>query len=365
MFDASALKGGERASARLRALYRRRGYCLYRMSRFEEYELYARNRRFLVSRDILSFTDKDGRLMALKPDVTLSIIKNAPDAGEGLQKVYYHENVYRTSPAAVGYREIMQTGLECIGQVGLLEEGEVLSLAAESLEAIGRAYLLDVSHLGFAAGLTERLAEAVRRDILAELGRKNVPALRELCARNGVEHALSEKLCELAGLYGGAELFPRLEELAEDGASRAALAELRTLWGMMESLGLAENLRLDFSIVNDMSYYNGLIFRGYLPGLASGVLAGGRYDNLLRKMGRQGGAVGFAVYLDQLERLEEAESGYDGDVLLLYRPEDDPAAVAAKVRALGRDGRVVRTDRREPPGLRFRETVRFEEGGQA
>ena len=298
-------------------------------------------------------------------DLTLSIIKNAPDAGEGLQKVYYHENVYRTSPAAVGYREIMQTGLECIGQVGLLEEGEVLSLAAESLEAIGRAYLLDVSHLGFAAGLTERLAEAVRRDILAELGRKNVPALRELCARNGVEHALSEKLCKLAGLYGGAELFPRLEELAEDGASRAALAELRTLWGMMESLGLAENLRLDFSIVNDMSYYNGLIFRGYLPGLASGVLAGGRYDNLLRKMGRQGGAVGFAVYLDQLERLEETESGYDGDVLLLYRPEDDPAAVAAKARALGRDGRVVRTDRREPPGLRFRETVRFEEGGQA
>ena len=322
MFDASALKGGERASARLRALYRRRGYCLYRMSRFEEYELYARNRRFLVSRDILSFTDKDGRLMALKPDVTLSIIKNAPDAGEGLQKVYYHENVYRTSPAAVGYREIMQTGLECIGQVGLLEEGEVLSLAAESLEAIGRAYLLDVSHLGFAAGLTERLAEAVRRDILAELGRKNVPALRELCARNGVEHALSEKLCELAGLYGGAELFPRLEELAEDGASRAALAELRTLWGMMESLGLAENLRLDFSIVNDMSYYNGLIFRGYLPGLASGVLAGGRYDNLLRKMGRQGGAVGFAVYLDQLERLEETGSGWDGDILLQKEPEN-------------------------------------------
>ena len=114
-----------------------------------------------------------------------------------------------------------------------------------------------------------------------------------------------------------------------------------------------------------MDYYNGFIFRGYIPGLPSGVLSGGRYDNLLRQMGRSGGAVGFAVYLDQLERLEEAESGYDGDVLLLYRPEDDPAAVAAKARALGRDGRVVRTDRREPPGLRFRETVRFEEGGQA
>ena len=365
MFDETALKSGERASARLRALYRRRGYCPYRMSRFEEYELYLRNKNFLVSQDILTFTDTDGRLMALKPDVTLSIIKNTPETAGGLQKVYYHENVYRTSPAAMGYREIMQTGLECIGQVGPFEEGEVLSLAAESLAAVSDRYLLDVSHLGFAAGLTARLPETVRRDILAELGRKNEAALRELCASSGVDHALAEKLCALAGLYGGAELFPRLEALAEDETSRAALAELKALWEIMEGLGLAENLRLDFSIVNDMSYYNGLIFRGYLPGLASGVLAGGRYDNLLRKMGRQGGAVGFAVYLDQLERLEEAESGYDGDVLLLYRPEDDPAAVAAKARALGRDGRVVRTDRREPPGLRFRETVRFEEGGQA
>ena len=160
----------ERAGLVLRELYHRHGYQPYRMSKFEPYDLYVRNKSFLVSENILTFTDTDGRLMALKPDVTLSIVKNAPPAGGALQKVYYHENVYRTSPAAMGYREIMQTGLECIGQVGPFEEGEVLSLAAESLAAIGGAYLLDVSHLGFAAGLTARLPETVRRDILAELG---------------------------------------------------------------------------------------------------------------------------------------------------------------------------------------------------
>ena len=130
-----------------------------------------------------------------------------------------------------------------------------------------------------------------------------------------------------------------------------------------ERLDLLERVRLDFSIVNDMRYYNGVIFRGYLPGLASGVLAGGRYDNLLRRMGKTGGAIGFAVYLDQLERLDQGND-YDVDVLLLYDSQDDPASVAERARALAAAGRSVRVERAAPQRLRYRELVRFSEGGQ-
>ena len=144
----------EQTAQRLEELYRSYGYIQYKMSKFEPYDLYLRNKNFLVSKDILTFTDGDGRLMALKPDVTLSIVKNAR-GGEGLQKVYYRENVYRTSPMGRGFREIMQTGLECVGEIDLTAMGEVLRLAAESLAAIGEDYLLDLSHLGFAAGLLD------------------------------------------------------------------------------------------------------------------------------------------------------------------------------------------------------------------
>jgi ATP phosphoribosyltransferase regulatory subunit len=121
----------EQAVQRLRELYRSYGYIQYKMSKFEPYDLYVHNKSFLVSEDILTFTDADGRLMALKPDVTLSIVKNAKE-GAGLQKVYYSENVYRTSPMTRGFREIMQTGLECVGEMDLVAMGEVLSLAAEN-----------------------------------------------------------------------------------------------------------------------------------------------------------------------------------------------------------------------------------------
>lgn len=358
-------RADERGGLQLRELYHRHGYLPYRMSKFEPYDLYVKNRSFLVSENILTFTDTDGRLMALKPDVTLSIVKNAQPPAGALEKVYYHENVYRTTSAGLGFREIMQTGLECIGALDLTAMGEVLKLAAESLGLLGGgAYLLDLGHTGLVSGLLEGVRDnSVREQLLAELGRKNAPAIDRLCAQAGVERELAERLCGLSRLYGPpAQVLPELEALA--GGARAALEELKGLCRIMESLGLSEGLRLDFSIANDMRYYNGIIFRGYLPGLASGVLAGGRYDNLLRRMGKTGQAIGFAVYLDQLERLG-AGGEYDVDTLLLYGPEADPAEVARRAASLLSGGKSVRVEREVPQGLRWKELVRFEEGGPA
>ena len=87
------LRDDERAVFALRALYGKYGYAQYKMSKFEEYDLYALNKEFLVSDNVITFTDTDGKLMALKPDVTLSIIKNGKDTEKAVQKVFYNENV--------------------------------------------------------------------------------------------------------------------------------------------------------------------------------------------------------------------------------------------------------------------------------
>ena len=266
----------EQVVQQLRELYRRYGYTQYKMSKFEPYDLYVHNKSFLVSEDILTFTDADGRLMALKPDVTLSIVKN----------------VYRTSPMTRGFREIMQTGLECVGEIDLVAMGEVLLLAAKSLETISGDYLLDVSHLGFVAGLLDsaQVAEECRAGLLKHMEEKNVPALGAYCRELGLDPEASEDLCQLTALYGPpAQMLPVLEEMVRGERMELALAELRDVCSLLPE----RHLRLDFSIVNNMDYYNGFIFRGYLPGLPSGVLSGGQYDNLLRQMGRKDGAIGF------------------------------------------------------------------------
>ena len=103
-----------------------------------------------------------------------------------------------------------------------------------------------------------------------------------------------------------------------------------------------KNLRLDFSLINDMDYYNGLVFRGFISGVAAGVLSGGRYDNLMAKMGREQSAIGFAVYLDQLERFDARTQVYDVDAALYYRPDSDLPTLITEAQTLTAKGCSVR-----------------------
>ena len=130
----SVLSNAERLTFSLRELYSRYGYRPYRMSKFEDYDLYSRNKDFLISDQVITFTDIGGKLKALKPDVTLSIIKNHTDGDT--KKLYYNENVYRVSKGTNSYKELMQAGVECIGDVDSALVGESLQLADESLMLI-------------------------------------------------------------------------------------------------------------------------------------------------------------------------------------------------------------------------------------
>lgn len=346
------LRTDELASLRLRELYRRYGYTYFKMSKFEEYDLYVRNKSFLVSQDVLTFTDTDGKLMALKPDVTLSIIKNTAPGSGALQKVYYNETVYRVSPTSHGYQEIMQTGLECVGELDLYAMGEVVELAAESMAAISGEYLLDLGHLGFVAGLLDGacVGPQEQKRLLGLLGAKNVPAITAAGEELNLPPQVTHTLCRLAALYGTPEeILPELTRMVRSERMKLALEELSGICGLLKKHH--DRLRLDFSIVNDMNYYNGIIFRGYLPQLPNGILSGGRYDSLLQKMDKKGGAIGFAVYLNELERLNQNHSSWDCDVLLLYNGDTPADAVADAARELRQRGKSVRVERQRPEDL--------------
>ena len=331
-------------------LYRRYGYRHYKMSKFEEYDFYARNKNFLVSSNIITFTNPDGRLMALKPDVTLSIVKNARWKPGDAEKVYYTEKVYRAENGAHEYREISQTGLECVGDLGAYDAAEVVLLALKSLAGISGDYVLNLSHLGLVSALTAPLGlqEAEQTALLAAIGEKNVPALRALCEKNGVSAQNTERLTALTSLYG---TFPATKEALQrlncnEEADRA-IKELTALYEMLDSEHLAEKIRLDFSLMNDMRYYNGLIFRGYINGIPQGILSGGSYDRLLTEMGKSANAIGFAIYLDLLEHLPRSEKREKTDILLSYDTQVPAATVlreAERYRRAGLSVRVQKTD---------------------
>ena len=361
MLDTKILKNEEKAVFALRALYRQYGYSPYKMSKFEAYEYYIQNKDFLVSDRFITFNDTNGKLLALKPDVTLSIIKNGEDTPGCKQKVYYNENVYRVSENTHQFKEIMQAGLECIGDIDLYDIFETVSLAAQSLALISEDFVLQISHLGVLSAVLENIStdQVFRQKVISCMKSKNPHDLSRLCRQYGVEET---QLMQLLGAYGSrGKVLAQLETL---DCGQEAVAELKELSQLLDQLPWGDKIVFDFSAVNNMNYYNGIVFRGFLSGICESVLAGGQYDKLMQKLDRRAGAVGFAVYLDLLEQLPGEDAVYDVDVLLIYEEDTDKMAVAKAVAQLTGQGKTVSTQRSVPPKLRYRTILKLTKEGE-
>lgn len=355
----SPLSEYEKIMLRLRSLFCQYGYSRCRVSTFEEYDFYAHNRSALSGSQVLVFTDADGRLMALKPDVTMSLVKNLQDGQSGLQKLCYNENVYRIPAGGTGFRETVQTGLECIGQLDSYAIAEVIMLAARSLEAISPSYVLDVSHIGILDGLLDQALEENqdRTEILRAMEQKNLSALRQSCKNT----QYAEALCTLCSLYGSLkDTLPQVKALAVGDKMKAACWELDALQELLSLYGLDSHVHLDFSIRGGTDYYSGLMLRGFVDGAAGPVLLGGQYDKLISRMGKTGGGIGFAVYLNQLG--STGTKAPDEDILLLYGSDASPAQVIAAVEKLQKQGLRVRAERQIPQGNRYGKLMKLQSG---
>ena len=363
--DETLLRREERAILALRGLYRRYGYLPFKMGKFEEYELYARHKDFLLSDRVITFTDTNGRLMALKPDVTLSIVRKGEDRPGVKQKLCYNESVYRPSGSGGQYKEITQTGLECIGDLDGYDVLEAVSLAAQSLALVSDRYVLALNHLDLLTALLEETGASPERqkELAACISGRNRHDLLRLAGENGLKQEALRRLVACMDVYGELESAVKtLRELCPARSAARALDELEALAALLREEGWSQSLVFDFSLVSDLQYYNGVVFRGFLPGLAESVLAGGQYDKLMGRMGRTSRAVGFALYLDRLENLGGGERTWDVDVLLLYDEKTPTALVAERVRALAAAGRSVSAQRAIPARLRWRELQDLREG---
>ncbi len=329
IIETDNLKYDEQAVFLLRSLYSKYGYKQYKMRKFEEYDLYVRNKDFLISDSVITFTDTNGKLMALKPDVTLSIVKNTKDSDGSVQKVYYDENVYRVSKGTHSYKEIKQAGLECIGDVDTYCVCEVLSLAVKSLMTISESCVVDVSDLAILFALYDYigLSYETRKRMTSLISDKNTHEMKRLCEDMSVSAESTALLEELISYNGTPdEILPRLKAMAERIGAQAEFSEFESVVSSLDK-ELQSKLRIDFSVVSDINYYNGIVFKGFIDKIPDSVLSGGRYDSLMQSMSRKSKAIGFAVYIDMLERFNIKEREFDYAAVLLYSENDSISTV--------------------------------------
>ena len=416
----SVLKNEERIAFLLRSLYQQYGFLQYKMSKFEEYDLYAGCRDYL-SDNIITFTDTNGKLMALKPDVTLSIVRNTKDIPGYVNKIFYNENVYRVSHGSHVYKEIMQAGLECIGDIDDYNIFETVLLAVKSLATISEDYILSISHLGIISSLLSELGldETEQKTAISLIGRKNMHEFRKLCEQaaarkcvtttgnadisesakkpddiiaennakadasgkvslknlgegdiciNGKESAentgKNRTVDEVAALFMlNDEPSAVIAKLEEMNCEPKYIAELKSLCTMLNAAGEGAKVVIDFSVVSDLKYYNGIVFKGYIKGVPESVLSGGQYDALIRQMGKQGRAVGFAVYMDFLERFDKSERIYDVDAVIKYDDKTDRRTLFNAVQVAMNKGFKVTAQKEISDKLRYRILYTIDEYG--
>jgi len=298
----------------LREQYQKHGFSRYRMSKFEEYDLYSRNKDFLLSDSVITFMDPSGRLLALKPDVTLSIVKNIRDCGEDIRKLYYHENVYRVLAGTDEFREETQVGVECMGRVDYTTLSEIIMLALTSLQILNINCILEISHLDILGAAVDSVSTdiSIRNRILECVEHKNAHGIREICVSEGLNTSSAEPLLHLMSLDGSpGKVLTDVRNIAREIGCEKYADSLEKILDPLMNSSYENHLLIDFSTTGDLKYYNGLVMKGFIEGIPDPVLSGGQYDKLMHRMGRKDRAVGFAVFLNRLERMNQ-EGGWLG-----------------------------------------------------
>ncbi len=362
--ETDSLAKEEQVYLELRELYEKFGYRPFHVQNFEEYSLYLDNKSFLSNENVLTFNDRNGKLLALKPDVTLSIVKNSKISDGANEKLYYRENVYRYDKNSHEYREIEQIGLEVIGDIDFLSTVEVCSMAIASFQAIDSDFILDLSHVGVISCLLETsgMSSTAKADILGCIRAKNTHDLKRIAQSVNMKDNYIDALCNIITLVGkcedvlaGAKTI--IKTLPDNKKMCCAIAELNEIYSVLSSSGYSEKINIDFSMMNHLDYYNGIIFQGYVKRVPKPVLSGGRYDKLLEKFGKNKGAMGFAIYLSDLAPYYSNTEDKSIDVLIIYSASSDARTVYNKAMVYRNKGKKVLCERKIPVGLKYNSII--------
>ncbi len=311
----------------LRKLYEQYGYKKISLPTFEEYDLYSEYRDFIKSEKILTLMTPEGKLEALRPDITLSVAKKvAKDKNIKSEKIYYLENIYRFSKMN-GYKEKKQLGIELIGRETDFLNYEITNLALKSLNQINKNYIFAFSHVSFISSIfnTINIDYDLQNEILYNVQHKNKHDLEKLISDINIEEKYKILIISLPELSGPFEIiYERLQSFDLDDNLREILDKLDKFYKLLLLSSNSDKSKIifDLSLTNNLEYYNGIIFQGYVEGLSKIILTGGRYDNLFEKFGINKGAIGFAIYLDNLKGYFKEANKKNIDILLFYDNSD-------------------------------------------
>ena len=307
-----------------REVFARHGYHVVQPPMFEYYDVY--DAAVTKAENMFKFFDNNGRMLALRPDLTTSVARIAATKplGELPYRIAYSGSAFRNDETFSNdrRREFSQAGIELIGNGGTDADAEVIEIAIEALLKFGvKDFQIDMGHADYYKGLAEiaGLDPIVSDKLRANINDKDFVAIEGILDGIDIDEKLKEVFMELPKMFGGIETAVAAAKNPIIGEkSRAALENLISVYEILKGKGLDKYISTDLGMVPNLDYYTGIIVKGFAKGVAFPICSGGRYENLTEKFGKALPATGIAIGIERVmtalsdirERNDENASEY-------------------------------------------------------
>lgn len=305
-----------------------------------------------IREELFLFMDREGGILSLRPEVTVSIARLASTHLKEAQyplRLSYISNVFRhVQPHLAHYREYWQAGIELLGAPGPWADAEIINIAVRLLKSLNvTGFKISINQIGICNALLDdkALSGEAKEQIRTLVENKDLVELNRVLNGLPVEDGLKEAIASLPILHGGLEVFKNIPYLERNRAGSKAVQELLAVYEALGKYGVLDDIVIDLGVLRRLDYYTGLVFEGYSPDLGYGLLGGGRYDRLMERFGLPCPATGFAVGIDRLAlvlKCREPEphhflvGGTDQERVLARCEELRQAGFVAEMDVLGR-----------------------------
>ena len=291
---------------------------------FEDYDVYQ---HFFpqLRQQMVKTIDTDGRVLVLRPDVTLPIVETAarefPRSNQ-LLKFGYVSTVFREYYGRSTYgKDVLQGGIEILGDSSPECDGEVIVTAAEILKAVGVENIrIDIGTAAYTQALFDGLplSEEQKATLKGYMAERNLVACKSYIASLPISSDARKALEALPVLFGPyAQTLSKARDYSINSGMLNALSRLERVYDYILYAGYADKVQLDFGFASRLGYYTDTVFKVYVDGALYDIIDGGRYDQLSSRFGVDRPACGFGMninllyeYMSDAGLLEDTEPSF-------------------------------------------------------
>ena len=342
---------------KLQNIFHLYGYQDIQTPTFEFFDVFREEIGSIPTRELYKFFDREGNILALRPDITPSIARASAALLEDEEmpvRFCYTGNVFINHSSYQGrLKESTQMGAELLGRDSLEADVEMIAMMADGLKSSGlEEFQISIGHVDFLRSLLEEtgLEAEQKRELVHLIHNQNYFGVDEMMDEVAVKGSVREDFHVLSELQGSVEVLEKASEIAPSINAQLAVKHLKQMYEMLKIYGVEQYITFDLSMSGNYDYYTGIIFRAFTYGTGDAVIRGGRYDHLMEKFGKQTPSIGFAIMLDELMNAlsrQKISVKYDHPMLLVYTEETKEKAIQT-AKEFRKKGKSIELMKREP-----------------